>query len=924
MKYAASIIALLVHAYSAYGQQKAYLISGDFRNTKFTEMVESIESNSPYRFYYKPKDVDTLKVNLQANELTIQSVLNNVLEDSGLSFSLISSHTVIITTGVQIRPELPIGFFDINSSAPVELDVAALNFVDGSKSIKKNGNKISIEDQLFEIGEISKLVEGKKINLAGYIRAEQSGEAIVGAVVYIEEPMIGVITDAFGYYNISLVQGRHTLKIRSVSMEATERQIMLFSEGTLDIELFEDIIGLKEVVIRADRSANIRGVQMGIEKMDIADLKQVPTVLGEMDIAKIALTLPGVQSVGEGSSGFNVRGGAADQNLVLMNDAIIYNPSHFFGFFSIFNPDIIKSATLLKGGIPAQYGGRVSSIFEVKSRDGNKKKFGGRGGISPVTARLTFEGPIISNKTSFIVGGRSTYSDWLLRQVPDANIKNSSANFYDISAKISHEFSDKDAIFLSSYFSKDKFKLFSDSLYQYQNFNTSLQWKHNFSNKLIASASGSYSSYKYEISQKADTTRSFDLNYNLASTEIKLNFSYFPSSNNQIDFGVSSILYNLEPGNLLPKLEASEVKPIVLEPESGLESAIYLGDNFNLSNNLSIYIGLRYSIYNYLGPKTVYYYHPDLPRNPSNTIDTVFYDDNKVIQTYHGPEYRASIRYILNNFSSIKFSYNRMRQYIQMLTNTAAISPTDVWKLSDTHIKPQVGDQVSLGYYRNLRNNSIETYVEAYYKEVQDILEFKGGARLLLNDQIETDLLNGQNKSYGIEFLIRKKSGKLNGWISYTYSRSWNKVDKSFSGEIINDGEYFPANYDKPNNLNIIANYKFSRRLNISSNFVYSTGRPITYPVARYSLGNSERIYYSNRNEFRIPDYIRLDLSLQVEGNHKVDKPVHSSWSFSIYNVLSRKNVYSIYFVSEGGEVKGYKLSVFGSAIPTITYNFRF
>jgi outer membrane receptor for monomeric catechols len=436
--------------------------------------------------------------------------------------------------------------------------------------------------------------------------------------------------------------------------------------------------------------------------------------------------------------------------------------------------------------------------------------------------------------------------------------------------------------------------------------------------------SGSYSRYRYDVSQEADSLNAFSLSYDLESSNAALDFSYFPSSKHVVDCGLSSTLYRLAPGDLTSRSDFSQIAPESLENEKGIETALYLGDNFTINSRLLLYLGLRYSIYQFKGPKTVYTYPEGVPKSPTNVQDTLRYENNETIQTYHGPELRASLRYSLNDRSSLKFGYNRMRQYIHMLTNTAAISPTDTWKLSDSNIKPQVGDQVSLGYYRNFKSNSIEASVELFYKEVQDIIEYKGGAQLLLNEQLETDLINGQNRSYGAEFLIRKTRGKLNGWISYTYSRSLNKVNGSNSAETINDGEYFPANYDKPNSLNVIANYKFSRRLSLSSSIVYSTGRPITFPVAKYQIGNSERIYFSDRNEFRIPDYFRVDLSMQIEGNHRVDKPFHSSWAISVYNLLGRDNVYSIYFVAENGEVKGYKLSVFASAIPTITYNFKF
>jgi hypothetical protein len=415
------------------------------------------------------------------------------------------------------------------------------------------------------------------------------------------------------------------------------------------------------------------------------------------------------------------------------------------------------------------------------------------------------------------------------------------------------------------------------------------------------------------------------MDYSIKNVNGKIDFSYFPDSNHKIDFGLSSILYQLQPGQRVPISENSLITPKFLENEQGLESVLYLGDKYDISQNLSLYVGLRYSLYNYLGPKTVTEYAPNAPINEgTQTGETTTYDKGENIQTYHGPELRFSARYSLNNNSSLKFSYNRMRQYIHMLSNTTSISPTDIWKLSDQQVKPQIGDQISLGWYKNFKNNTVEGSVEGYYKTIRDLLDFKSGAQLVLNEHVETDIISGFGKSYGLEFLLKKKTGKLNGWVSYTYSRALIKVDGPYKGETVNNGEFFPASYDKPHDFTVLSNWKFSRRFSFSGNLTYSTGRPITYPVAKYNYGGTERLHYSDRNQYRIPNYFRFDISISLEGNHKIKKLNHSSWTFAIYNVTSRDNAYSIYFVSEGGDVKGYKLSIFAEAIPTISYNFRF
>jgi hypothetical protein len=699
---------------------------------------------------------------------------------------------------------------------------------------------------------------------------------------------------------------------------------VLYNEGKLDIEMLEDIIPLKEVIIEAEKDINISGMQMGLDKLDAQSMKKVPPILGEVDVLKIALTLPGVQTVGEGANGINVRGGTADQNLMLLDETPIFNPTHLFGFFSSFNPDIIKSVELHKGGIPAEYGGRISSVFEVQTKEGNNKKFVGSGGISPVTARLAFEGPIIKDKLSYLVGGRSTYSNWILEQLPNTNIQNSKASFYDLFGKISYDINDKNSIYAQGYLSNDEFRFNADTSYQYANENASLQWKHVFNNKLYGVVSGLYSGYSYNVASDKNEVNAFDMDYSIKNYGGKLDFSYFPNSKHKIDFGISSLYYGLSPGTLSPQGSASLINPIVLENEQGLESAVYIGDKYDISQRLSLYFGLRYSLYNYLGPKTVSEYAEDGPVEDGTKTGETTYGENEVIQSYHGPEPRFSARYALNEENALKLSFNRMRQYIHMLSNTTSISPTDIWKLSDTQVLPQLGDQISLGYYRNFKNNTIEGSVEGYYKNINNLLDFKSGAQLILNEQIETDIVSGLGKSYGVEVLLKKKTGKLNGWISYTYSRAMIKVDSEYLSETINQGEFYPASYDKPHSLNVLSNWKFSRRLSLSGNLSYSTGRPITYPIAKYYYIGTERLHYSERNQYRIPDYFRLDLSLNVEGNHKVKKLNHSSWTFAVYNITGRDNAYSIYFVSEDGKVKGYQLSIFANAIPTITYNFRF
>jgi hypothetical protein len=707
-------------------------------------------------------------------------------------------------------------------------------------------------------------------------------------------------------------------------MKEAAYPVLVHSDGKLNLELQEFIPSLKNVVVVSERHSNVRETQMGVERLAIRTIKQVPVVFGETDILRVVLALPGVTSVGEASTGFNVRGGAADQNLILFSDATIYNPSHLFGFFSAFNPDVVKGVELYKSGIPEKYGGRLSSVLDVTTRDGNSKKFSGSGGIGLLTSKLTLEGPIVKDKTSFIIGGRTTYSNWLLKQVPNADYKNSSASFYDLDLHINHTINAKNSLYLTGYLSNDQFKFKNDTSYKYGNKNGNLKWKHLFSNTFNAVFTGGYDYYDYAIDGSKTGINAYKLSFDIAQTHFRADFNLTSGNKHALNFGVNTIHYNLQPGRFTPNSSESLVIPDVLAAEQGIESAAYLGDHITVTPKLSINAGIRYSVFNYLGPQKIYSYASGVPKDTTSIQDSTMYSSGKVIKTYRAPEYRVTARYSLSDASSIKLSFNSLRQYIHTLSNTTAVSPTDVWKLSDPNIQPQQGYQVSAGYYRNFKSNTIETSIEVYYKKLEHYLDYKSGATLLMNHHIETDIINTKGKAYGTELLIKKNAGKINGWLSYTYSRTLLKMDDPIAGESINHGDFYPANFDKPHNVNFIGNYRVSHRFSVSLNVVYTTGRPITLPLAVFDLGGAPRLYYSERNQYRIPDYFRTDISMNLDGNHKVKQVLHNSWSLGIYNITARQNAYSVYFVQQNGSINGYKLSIFGTAIPFITYNFRF
>jgi hypothetical protein len=901
-------------------QSNIKLISVNFQQATAAQFVNELESKSSYHFYYDPVSFDSLKVTLQVNDKSVETILDMAFKNTDYHYAITQQQQVFLTRGRQIKTELAPGFLQAATKVQTNPTLAVADYTDEKD---KKVADATTENKVYEIGIKTNSIKAGNSTLSGYVRDIKSGEAVVGASIYVANTKTGVATDNFGYFTISLPRGRHTLNIRGLGMRDTRRQIILYTDGKLNIEMQEQVNSLKEVKISADKVANVRSVELGITRMDIKNIKQIPTAFGEADVLKVVLTLPGVTSVGEATTGFNVRGGSADENLILLDGATIYNPAHFFGFFAAFNPDIVKDIELYKSSIPEKFGGRLSSVLEITNREGNKKIFTGSAGIGLLTSRFNIEGPIVKDKTSFIFGARTTYSDWLLSALPQA-YKNSSASFNDANLDISHQINDKNNIYLSSYISNDKFRLNSDTTYAYSNKSVVLKWKHNFNTKLFSLISAGYDRYNYSISSTANPVNGYDLTSNIGQSNFKADFTYYLSSKHTINFGLTSILYHNNAGSYEPDGVGSLVLPQVIAQEQALESALYLGDKYDVNSNLSISAGVRFNIYNYLGPQIVNSYAPNLPKQPDNVLDSTAYKSGKIINTYTAPDIRLSARYLLNDDLSIKAGYNTLHQFLHLLTNSTSISPTDVYKLSDPNIKPEYGDQVSLGIFKNAKQNTLEMSVEVYYKRIRNYLDYRSGAVLLLNEHIEQAVINDDGKAYGAEFLLKKTAGKLNGWISYTYSRTLLKQDDPNAGELINGGAWYPSNWDKPNAFNFTGNYKFTHRYSVSLDVAYSTGRPITLPIAQYEYAGSERVFYSDRNAYRIPDYFRSDFSLNIEGNHKIHQKTHNSWTIGVYNLTGRANAYSTFFTEQGGTISGYKLSIFATPIPFINYNIRF
>ncbi|MDT8402340.1 MAG: TonB-dependent receptor [Bacteroidales bacterium] len=890
-------------------QAENITLSGDFAGKSFREFADAVSEEHGIKFFYKPEWIEEISIKKNYRDALLSEILSETFAGSNLNF-FIDSGYVIITKEYAIKSRLYADSPDTNYIEPMDYSV----YFDDEQSN---------EFQLFRIGSPSGDMKGN-VTISGYVRNRNTGEPVIGAVLRIDELQRGSMTNEYGYYSMTLPMGDYNVHFSCLGMKSLNRQLSIYENGTMDIEMKENLIPLGSITVTAEGNAELSRMEVGLEKLNIKEVKLLPTNMGVPDIIKTALLLPGIQTVGEGTQGFNVRGGSADQNLILLYDVPIINTSHFLGFFSSVNSDVINDISLYKGGIPARYGGRISSVLHIIPKDGNKKELSGSGGISPVTSNLMIEGPIIRDKTSFLIAGRSTYSNWLLKLLDETSLKNSRISFYDGNLRLVHELNEKNNIEFSAYISHDDFKFNNDTLYSYNNSLMSLKWRHIFNNKLIAVFSANKSKYNYNISSLRDIYNSFELMHDIDYSEVNSHFTWYPSYRHQVDMGLDMAIYGIIPGRLQAIGDSSVVRQTIVEKQQAMLPALFLSDRIKITDRLTVNAGLRLSSFFAYGPSTVFAYHPDFSRSEASITDTMNYTGGEIIQKYLNPELRLSVNYLLGASSSIKLNYNSTTQYVHQLSNTATVSPTDIWVLSDVHIKPQRGRQLALGIYTSLFTKKLGISLEGYYKKIDNMIDFKGGATLLMNENIETDIINTVGRAYGVELMVRKKTGRLNGWISYTYSRTELRSKTEFREDEINKGNWFPANYDKPHDLSVILNYIFSRRFSLSCTYVYSTGRPITYPIATYTYGGADVLHYSDRNKYRIPDYSRLDASFTINDSLKSKKLARSSLSFSVYNLLGRDNVYSIYYITKDQLVQGYKLSVFAKPIPSITYNFKF
>ncbi len=761
---------------------------------------------------------------------------------------------------------------------------------------------------------------GPNVTLSGYLRDEATGEALIGATVLVKSLGAGATANEYGFYSLTVPRGRHTFTFTYVGYAPREETLDLAASQTHSMKLATQGVETAEVVVLGQApDQNVRSTEIGVNRLDARAIKLVPALLGEADVVRAIQLLPGVSTVGEGATGFNVRGGGIDQNLILMDEAPVYNSSHLFGLFSVFNPDAVKDVKLVKGGVPAAYGGRLSSLLDIRMKDGNNQKLAVNGGVGLVSSRLAVEAPIVKDKGSFIVAARRSYADVLLKLVPAQ--KDNAAYFYDFSAKANYTLGERDRLFLSGYFGRDVFKfgkLFQNS---WGNQTGTLRWNHVFSNRLFLNVTALASRYDYGLGVPSGT-QGFDWKSNITDYSAKADFEYFRTPSSTLHFGGSSIFYTFEPGHVVPTEATSIFRELRLQQQRGTEWAAYLDEERSFGPAFSVQYGLRATLFENRSTGTFYDYAGErgkqlTPINPQQ------YSPSRPLASYPNLEPRLSARYALSESGSLKASYNRMVQYIHLISNTTAATPLDVWLPSSRNLKPEHADQISLGYFRNFKHNAYETSVEVFGKQMDNQVDYIAGANTLLNQNLEAELLYGRGRAYGAEVYIKKNEGRLTGWLSYTLSRSERQIDG------INQNRWYANKYDKTHVLALVGVYALSDRLTLSSTFNYSTGVASTVPDSRYVYQGLvvPNVNGDVRNNFRVPAYHRLDLAATLKQKPHPNRRWEGSWTFSLYNAYGRRNAYGIYFrqnADNPAQTEAVRLSIFGTVLPSATYNFTF
>lgn len=761
-----------------------------------------------------------------------------------------------------------------------------------------------------------------RVTLSGYLKDKANGEALIGATVYVADLKTGVITNPYGFYSVSVPQGTYTVTFSYIGYQSKSSSVVLDVSKQLNVMLEEDTRQIEEVVVTGEKKdRNVENLQMSMEKVQVKMIKKLPAFMGEVDIIKSITLLPGIQNGGEGSSGLYVRGGGPDENLMILDEAPVYNASHLLGFFSVFNSDAIKDVQVYKGGIPAEYGGKASSVVDIRMKDGNSQNLGVSGGIGNISSRLTVEGPIVKEKWSFIVSGRRTYADYLGRLMGVEALKENKLYFYDLNLKTNAQINHNNRIYISAYTGNDYFKVGESIYMKWGNLTSTARWNHLFSNKLFSNTSFIFSRYNYSLGVPGNSADQFDWKSQIYDYNFKEDFSWYLNSANKLTMGFNIIYHHFEPGEIDAN-EKSYFHDLKLTNYNALDNSLYVSNEQTVGPKLTLRYGLRYSYFQQIGKgKVREYQNPDQP-NEDEVKDVKNYGSGKLIPpAYHNLEPRIALKYMLSPESSVKASYNRMVQNLHLISNTNSPTPLDIWLPSNRYIKPLIANQLGLGYFRNFKENMFETSAEVYYKKMNNVVDYKDGADLFLKEDLETELLRGSGYAYGLELYAKKQEGRLTGWLSYTLARSMRKVPG------INEGKAYPSSYDRTHNISLVSNFELSKRVTLSANWIFATGNPTSYPIAKYDVQGNTMYYYADRNSNRIPDYHRLDVSLTYDFKKNDHKKVKQSLNFSIYNLYARRNAYSVSFrqnednptVSEAT-----RISIIGSMIPSVTYNFNF
>jgi len=886
-------------------------LSLSVKDATFQELAQAIEQKTSYTVYVKDEWVAEMHFTVSVQEEDAVMMLRKLLDQKIFHISY-WQHSIIILKNDRLVTKLPDYGRETVKEEQEHSSARQAAFMKGRKA-----DLVKIK-----VGQAKYPVKGRKVKVSGQILQAGTNQGVEGATIFLKELQQGVVSDQDGRFQLDVPSGKYAVRMKCLGMQKLDAQMDVVSDGSFQLEMQKANIDMKEVVIYGDKQMNIREKDPGMEKVSVKAIKELPMMMGESDIIKVSELLPGVVSVGDGAAGLNVRGGSFDQNAFYFNKIPIYNTSHMFGFFPAFNADVVSDFSIYKGYIPAKYGGRLSSIFDIDTRSGNKKHYTAHGGISPIAANLTVEGPLKKDTASFLFSGRSSYSDWILKHINDYQIRTSKASFSDFTASLNYDLP-KTQISLFAYHSQDYFKLSDINTYWYSNTGASALAGHSFSSKLRGDFSLSGVKYQFKTIDQQLASNAYEQAFSIGHYELKADFQNTFNDRHSVDFGFDGVWYQINRGEVLPFGEQSNKLALDLGKERGLETALYLTDNLDLTPLLHLSAGFRFSVYAPFGPKDVYTYYPDGPRDIRYIQDTLSFSKGQAIKWYAFPEFRFSLNYQTDEYGSLKLSFNQMHQNIFMLNNTITVAPNSQWKLADYHLQPSRAYQFSMGVFRSMPKGGWETSLEVYYKSTNNYTEFKDGADFLSTPLVETTVLQGNQKSYGLEFLIKRRGHRIDGWLAYTYSRSLVQVDGGEKWNQINSGKAYPSNFDIPHVVNAIINYHISKRVTFSTTLTYQTGKPATFPTSIYYVEGTAYVDYSKRNEYRIPSYFRTDVSLNIQGNLRKKKLLHSSFVLSVYNITGRENPYSVYFTREHGQIKSYQYAVIGVPIFTATWIFK-